>query len=73
MKKPDMIDDDEGRPEYKRSDFGPMVRGKYAARMKLAHLVALDPDLAEAFPTDRAVNDALRLILASRKSSDLPG
>jgi hypothetical protein len=34
--------DDWGRPEYKRSDFGEMVRGKYAAaQIDFAELTAL--------------------------------
>jgi hypothetical protein len=32
MKKAEPVSDDL-RPEYRRADFGPMVRGKYAARM----------------------------------------
>lgn len=50
MKK-DEKDLDELRPEYHREDFGPMVRGKYAKRMKkVTNIVVLDPDVAEAFP-----------------------
>jgi hypothetical protein len=33
MKKAKSKTDDELRPEYKRSDFGALVRGKYAARI----------------------------------------
>ena len=47
------------RPEYKRSDFGKMVRGKYTNRISTAtNVVLLDPEVAEAFPNDEAVNDA---------------
>ena len=37
---------DEFRPEHKCEDFGAMVRGKYAARMKeSSNIVVLDPDI----------------------------
>ena len=40
------------------------VQGKYADRYKEGtNLVLLDHDVAEAFPTDEAVNDALRLVI----------
>ena len=51
---------DELRPEYKRSDFGEFVRGKYAARVTEAtNVVVLEPEVAKDFPNDRAVNEAL--------------
>ncbi len=61
---------DELRPEYKRSDFGTMVRGKYAQRLaKESNVVVLEPEVAQAFPNDRAVNDTLRSLLRLAKSS----
>ena len=61
---------DELRPEYHREDFGPMVRGKYAARMReSSNVVVLDPDVVEAFPNAQAVNQALRGLLELAKSS----
>ncbi|HBH01134.1 MAG TPA: hypothetical protein DDZ42_04295 [Candidatus Rokubacteria bacterium] len=64
---------DELRPEYKRSDFGSLVRGKYAQRVREAtNVVVLDPQVAKAFPNDRAVNRALRGLLRRRKSSTRP-
>jgi hypothetical protein len=69
MKKAEPVSDDL-RPEYRRKDFGPMVRGKYAARMKEgSNIVVLDPDVAEAFPNGEAVNQALRALLKLAKSS----
>ena len=63
MKKASRKMADELRPEYKRSDFGPLVRGKYAQRVAGAtNVVVLDPQVAKAFPNDRAVNKALREI-----------
>jgi len=61
------------RPEYKRADFGRLARGKYARRIAEAtNVVVLDPQVAKAFPNDRAVNRALRELLRSRKSSPRP-
>jgi hypothetical protein len=55
---------DELRPEYRRSDFGKLVRGKYAARAaRDTNVVVLEPELAEAFPNAKAVNEALRGLL----------
>ncbi len=69
MKKVDTVSD-ELRPEYRREDFGPMVRGKYAARMReSSNVVVLDPDIAEAFPNAQAVNQALRGLLELAKTS----
>ena len=50
---------DDLRPEYKRTDFGVMERGKYAAKTWAALKIAvLEPEIAKAFPTSEAVNDA---------------
>jgi hypothetical protein len=55
---------DELRSEYRRSDFGKLVRGKYAARAaRDTNVVVLEPELAEAFPNAKAVNEALRGLL----------
>ena len=59
---------DELRPEYKRSDFRGLVRGKYAQKVvEASNVVVLEPQVARAFPNDRAVNRALRGLLRSRK------
>ena len=61
---------DELRPEYKRSDFGEIVRGKYANRIKEeSNVVLLEPDIAQAFPNDEAVNKALRYLLEIAEAS----
>ncbi len=50
--------------EYDLSQLPILPRGRYAPEKRLArNLVLLEPDLAQAFPTDEAVNKALRLIL----------
>ncbi|MBK8898206.1 MAG: hypothetical protein IPN66_13635 [Candidatus Competibacteraceae bacterium] len=67
--KPEMAD--ELRPEYKRSDFGEIVRGKYANRIKEeSNVVLLEPDIAQAFPNDEAVNKALRYLLEIAEASN---
>jgi hypothetical protein len=67
--KPKVLDDDL-RPEYKRSDFGVMVRGKYAAKARAALKIAvLKPEIAKAFPTSEAVNDALATMLTIASES----
>ena len=64
MKKVKSESSDELRPEYNRSDFSTLVRGKYAARLsKGSNIVVLEPEVAEAFPNDKAVNDALRALI----------
>ena len=49
------------RAEY---DFSAGVRGKYVERYcRGTNVVLLDPELAEAFPDSKSVNDALRALL----------
>jgi hypothetical protein len=56
------------RKQYRRSDLGKGVRGKYLAAYKGGtNLVLLSPDVAKAFPTEEAVNDALRSIIKPAK------
>ena len=73
MRKASRKPTDELRPEYHRSDFGTLVRGKDAQRiLEATNVVVLDPQVAKAFPNDRAVNKALRGLLRDRKSSARP-
>jgi len=70
MKKASHKGADELRSEYKRSDFGKLVRGKYAARLAAeTNIVMLEPDIAKAFPNDAAVNEALRGLLEVAKTT----
>lgn len=70
MKKGKLDGMDELRPEYKRSDFGEIVRGKYANRIKEeTNVVVLAPDITKAFPNDEAVNNALRYLLEVAEAS----
>ena len=60
---------DELRPEYDmKSLLKAGTRGKYAARYNAGtNLVLLDPDVAAAFPSRKAVNEALRLAMRLAK------
>ena len=76
MKKSNHRNSDDIRPEY---DFASMkgVRGKYYEQYrKSTNVVLLEPDVAEAFPTENAVNEALRGILSTtravRRTGGLP-
>ena len=56
---------DEMRVEYRREDLGKGVRGKYFERVsKGTNLVLLNDEVAKAFPTGEAVNEALLGLLA---------
>lgn len=70
MKKVKLPPLDDLRPEYKRSDLGTMVCGKYAQRFrKSTNVVVLDPEVAKAFPNEKTVNDTLRSLLQIAKTS----
>ncbi|MBH8563800.1 hypothetical protein I8748_16655 [Nostoc sp. CENA67] len=56
--------EDELRPEYDFAQMEGGVRGKYVERYRTkTNLILLDPDVAQAFPNEKAVNDALRLLI----------
>jgi hypothetical protein len=55
---------DELRPEYRREDLGKGIRGKYLKAYRSGtNIVRLKPEVAAAFPTERAVNDALSSLI----------
>lgn len=55
---------DELRPEYRPSDLGRGVRGKYyRSYQQGTNLVLLSPDVAEVFTDEAAVNEALRSLI----------
>ena len=61
--------DDELRPEYDLAQLQGGVKGKYAERFHQGtNLVLLEPDVAQAFPNAKSVNEALRLLLKLAKS-----
>jgi hypothetical protein len=58
-------DEDTMRDEY---DFSGGVRGKYVDRLREgSNVVLISPDLAEKFPTEAAVDAALRELLRIRE------
>ena len=61
------------RPEYQRSDFGKLERGKYYKRVTASsNVVVLDAEVAEVFPNSAAVNKALHsLVDVAQKASGL--
>jgi len=70
MKKARRRAGDELRPEYKRSDFGVLVRGKYAERLREeSNVVVLDPRVAKLFPNAASVNSALLSLAEVAKRS----
>lgn len=70
MKKRETALADDLRPEYKRSDFEKLERGKYFERLKKgSNVVVLEPRVAKAFPTSEAVNAALMGLLELAKAS----
>lgn len=72
MKKKTNKSNDELRTEYDmRSLLKGGVRGKYAKKYRQGtNLVLLEPDVAKAFPNEKAVNDALRLVIKLNKVQD---
>ena len=72
MKKAESELNDWGRSEYKRSDLGELVRGKYAKRRnENSNIVVLDPEVAEVFPNSGAVNKALRSLISTKRRPPL--
>ena len=74
MKKDNELDKDELRAEYKRSDFpAGLVRGKYAERMReSSNIVVLRPEVAQVFPNEDAVNNALLSLIELAQKSTRP-
>ncbi len=61
---PDKDDDDDLREEYDLSKMTVVPKGRFSPeRRRGKNVVVLAPDVAQAFPTDEAVNEALRLVL----------
>jgi len=58
------------RAEY-NFDYSKAVRGKYYKKILKdgANVVVLEPDVAKAFPTSAAVNDALRVVLKAGQAA----
>jgi hypothetical protein len=68
--KPKPVKFDDMRSEY-NFDYSKAVRGKHYKRIlkEGANVVVLEPDIAKAFPTSDAVNDALRVVLQAGQAA----
>ncbi len=64
MPKQTKPEDYELREEYDLSKMTVVPKGRFSPERRIGNnVVVLDPDLAKAFPSDEAVNDALRKVL----------
>jgi hypothetical protein len=77
MKKRNRSLNDDLRPEYDFVSMKGGVRGKYARRLRQStNIVLIEPEVADAFPTERTVNEALKGVLnttrAVRNTGGLP-
>jgi hypothetical protein len=62
-------DTDDLRPEYDFASMKGGVRGKYFRRVREGtNIVLIEADVADAFPTEAAVNEALRGILKTTRA-----
>jgi len=69
MSKANRPKDDDLQPEYDFASMKGGVRGKYVARLrKGSNLALLEPEVAAAFPSDDAVNEALRGVLNTTRA-----
>jgi hypothetical protein len=69
-------ENDELLPEYDFAKLEGGVRGKYSKQVRAgSSFVLLDPDVARAFLTSEAVNEALRLLVrvAERSAAKADG
>lgn len=59
------------RAEYSRASLSTGVRGKYLKEYRRGtNLVLLTPEVAKAFPSEKAVNDALSsLVTVARRTT----
>jgi hypothetical protein len=65
--------EDELLAQYHFAQMKGGVRGKYVERYRAGtNLVLLDPDIAQPFPNDAVVNEALRMLIeiAQRQQSN---
>lgn len=67
------VPDPDIRAEYDFASMTGGVRGKYAERYRAGvNLVLLEPEVARAFPTADAVNQALRTLMRESRPSRRP-
>lgn len=71
MQQPIDPNDYELRDEYELAEMTVVAKGRYAPdRRPKKNIVLLAEDVSEAFPTDEAVNEALRLVM---RIAEIPG
>lgn len=69
----DNVLEDDLRDEYDETNLKNGVRGKYVQRLAAgSNIVRLAPDVAAAFPTEEAVNDALRRLVQLAQATVRP-
>lgn len=62
---------DDLRAEYSRASLGTGVRGKYLKDYRRGtNLVLLTPEVARAFPSEKAVNDALSSLITDARRTN---
>ncbi len=67
------LDDYELKDEYNLSKMTILPKGRFDPKRRIGkNVVVLDPDIASAFPSDEAVNEALRLLLQAAKIPHTP-
>ncbi len=60
------------RDEYDLAKMTIVAKGRYAPERRAGkNVVLLAPDVVQAFPTDEAVNEALRMVLQLAKIPDV--
>ena len=66
-------DDYELKKEYDLSKMTVLPKGRFDPKRRIgSNVVILEPDIAKAFPSDEAVNEALRLLLKASNLSQRP-
>ena len=69
MKKKIRVRIDDMRSEYDFVSMKGGVRSKYARRVREGtNIVLIEPEVAEAFPTEEAVNEALKGMLSTTRA-----
>ena len=57
------------RPEYDFASMKGAVRGKYTRRARAgSNIVLIEPEVADAFPNEEAVNEALKGVMSTTRA-----
>jgi len=69
MKKTSQVFTDDMRPEYDFASMKGGVRGKHVRRVREGtNIVLIEPEIADAFPTEESVNEALKGVLSTTRA-----